>query len=83
MIIDAALLSTKRPSDFSLTEETSQIRRRLRAALFPIDPIPRWSPANRTSQAFHAGIGFGMSPAKPDYDGPGLDRVAFTLPLDR
>ncbi|RII12402.1 Mycothiol acetyltransferase [Streptomyces sp. YIM 130001] len=39
------------------------------------------SPQNTASRAFHARLGFTVSPVKPDYDGPGLDRVAFTLDL--
>ncbi|MGW0904254.1 GNAT family N-acetyltransferase [Streptomyces sp. NPDC002853] len=39
------------------------------------------SPQNSASQAFHARLGFTVSSLKPDYDGPGLDRVAFTLDL--
>lgn len=39
------------------------------------------SPGNSTSRAFHARLGFTASPVLPDYDGPGLDRVAFTLSL--
>lgn len=39
------------------------------------------SPQNSASQAFHARLGFSVSSLKPDYDGPGLDRVAFTLDL--
>ncbi|MFG2821186.1 GNAT family N-acetyltransferase [Kitasatospora sp. NPDC048365] len=40
------------------------------------------SPENTGSQAFHARLGFTASPVRPDYDGPGLDRVVFTLELD-
>lgn len=40
------------------------------------------SPQNTASQAFHARLGFTVSTMKPDYDGPGLDRVAFTIDLD-
>ncbi|MGB8942320.1 MAG: GNAT family N-acetyltransferase [Streptomyces sp.] len=40
------------------------------------------SPQNTASQAFHARLGFMVSTMKPDYDGPGLDRVAFTIDLD-
>ncbi|MGW7069233.1 N-acetyltransferase family protein [Streptomyces sp. NPDC054855] len=39
------------------------------------------SPQNTASQAFHARLGFTVSSVKPDYDGPGLDRVTFTLDL--
>ncbi|MEU6003677.1 GNAT family N-acetyltransferase [Streptomyces sp. NPDC047197] len=39
------------------------------------------SPQNTASQSFHARLGFAASDVKPDYDGPGLDRVAFTLDL--
>jgi N-acetylglutamate synthase-like GNAT family acetyltransferase len=48
------------------------------------------SPSNVTSQAFHQGIGFELDasetvvdglPVQRDYDGPGIDRVAFTLQL--
>ncbi|MGW6026165.1 N-acetyltransferase family protein [Streptomyces sp. NPDC055099] len=39
------------------------------------------SPQNSASQAFHAKLGFTVSNLKPDYDGPGLDRVTFTLDL--
>ncbi|MFI6582678.1 GNAT family N-acetyltransferase [Embleya sp. NPDC050493] len=47
------------------------------------------SPGNAGSRRFHARLGFetlpdaGGSPVRPDYDGPGLDRVAFTLDLTR
>jgi ribosomal protein S18 acetylase RimI-like enzyme len=41
------------------------------------------SPENAASQAFHARLGFMAAPAQPDYDGPGLDRVAFTVDLAR
>jgi ribosomal protein S18 acetylase RimI-like enzyme len=41
------------------------------------------SPENTASQAFHARLGFMAAPAQPDYDGPGLDRVAFTVDLAR
>ena len=49
------------------------------------------SPSNRTSQAFHTGIGFEIDPGETiegvevqrDYDGPGVDRVTFTRRLDR
>ena len=49
------------------------------------------SPANTTSQAFHTGMGFEIDASEtlrdgvrvqPDYDGPGIDRVSFTLRLD-
>jgi GNAT superfamily N-acetyltransferase len=39
------------------------------------------SPANTASRAFHGRLGFAASPVLPDYDGPGLDRVAFTRSL--
>ncbi|MFC8130670.1 GNAT family N-acetyltransferase [Streptomyces sp. NPDC057302] len=39
------------------------------------------SPQNTASQAFHTRLGFTVSTVKPDYDGPGLDRVAFTIDL--
>lgn len=39
------------------------------------------SPENAGSQAFHARLGFTASEILPDYDGPGLARVAFTRPL--
>jgi GNAT superfamily N-acetyltransferase len=48
------------------------------------------SPANRTSQAFHTGIGFAIDAGdaeidgvavQRDYDGPGVDRVTFTRGL--
>ncbi|MEV2251662.1 GNAT family N-acetyltransferase [Streptomyces sp. NPDC050147] len=39
------------------------------------------SPQNTASQAFHARLGFTVSTVKPDYDGPGLDRVTFTFDL--
>ncbi|MFD9635295.1 GNAT family N-acetyltransferase [Streptomyces violascens] len=39
------------------------------------------SPENTASQAFHTRLGFSASEVKADYDGPGLDRVAFTLDL--
>ncbi|MFF7300518.1 GNAT family N-acetyltransferase [Streptomyces sp. NPDC008265] len=39
------------------------------------------SPENTASQAFHARLGFTPSTVKPDYDGPGLDRVAFVIDL--
>jgi len=47
------------------------------------------SPGNAGSRQFHERLGFetlpgaGDSPIQPDYDGPGLDRVAFTLDLTR
>jgi ribosomal protein S18 acetylase RimI-like enzyme len=41
------------------------------------------SPQNTTSQAFHARLGFTVSAVKPDYDGPGLDRVAFAIDLKK
>ncbi|MCE6998276.1 GNAT family N-acetyltransferase [Saccharothrix sp. S26] len=40
------------------------------------------SPGNTASRAFHDRLGFTTSPVLPDYDGPGLDRVAFTRELD-
>ncbi|MER5895407.1 GNAT family N-acetyltransferase [Streptomyces sp. NPDC001876] len=39
------------------------------------------SPENVASQAFHTRLGFAASAVQPDYDGPGLDRVAFTIDL--
>ncbi|MEU6553857.1 GNAT family N-acetyltransferase [Streptomyces sp. NPDC046915] len=39
------------------------------------------SPQNTASQAFHTRLGFTVSPVRPDYDGPGLDRVTFTRDL--
>jgi GNAT superfamily N-acetyltransferase len=36
------------------------------------------SPANTPSIAFHTALGFTVSPVRPDYDGPGNDRVGFT-----
>ncbi|WP_329126922.1 GNAT family N-acetyltransferase [Streptomyces sp. NBC_01465] len=39
------------------------------------------SPENAASRAFHTRLGFASSTVKPDYDGPGLDRVAFTIDL--
>jgi GNAT superfamily N-acetyltransferase len=36
------------------------------------------SPVNTASIAFHTGLGFAVSPVRPDYDGPGNDRVCFT-----
>ncbi|WP_246212294.1 GNAT family N-acetyltransferase [Streptomyces abyssomicinicus] len=41
------------------------------------------SPENTASQAFHTRLGFMAAPTRPDYDGPGLDRVAFTVDLGR
>ncbi|WP_308798031.1 GNAT family N-acetyltransferase [Streptomyces sp. UH6] len=41
------------------------------------------SPENTASQAFHTRLGFTAAPTQPDYDGPGLDRVAFTVDLGR
>ncbi|MGZ3097148.1 GNAT family N-acetyltransferase [Streptomyces sp. H72] len=41
------------------------------------------SPQNTASQAFHARLGFIAAPTQRDYDGPGLDRVAFTVDLAR
>jgi N-acetylglutamate synthase-like GNAT family acetyltransferase len=49
------------------------------------------SPRNATSRAFHRGMGFELDPSEDevdgipvqrDYDGPGIDRVTFTLRLD-
>jgi predicted GNAT superfamily acetyltransferase len=49
------------------------------------------SPSNTTSQAFHRGMGFEIDPGETvrdgvavqrDYDGPGIDRVTFTLSLE-
>ncbi|MFJ4839369.1 GNAT family N-acetyltransferase [Streptomyces sp. NPDC088746] len=39
------------------------------------------SPENTASRAFHTRLGFTASAVKPDYDGPGLDRMAFTISL--
>ena len=39
------------------------------------------SPGNTSSRAFHDRLGFTASPVVPNYDGPGLDRVTFTLRL--
>ncbi|MFE6162518.1 GNAT family N-acetyltransferase [Streptomyces sp. NPDC056486] len=39
------------------------------------------SPQNTASRSFHTRLGFTVSPVKPNYDGPGLDRVAFTIDL--
>jgi GNAT superfamily N-acetyltransferase len=39
------------------------------------------SPGNAASRAFHDRLGFTASPVVVDYDGPGLDRVAFTREL--
>lgn len=39
------------------------------------------SPENVASRAFHTRLGFAASAVKTDYDGPGLDRVAFTIDL--
>ncbi|MBM9623869.1 GNAT family N-acetyltransferase [Streptomyces zhihengii] len=39
------------------------------------------SPENSSSQAFHVRLGFTASAVKPDYDGPGLDRVTFSIEL--
>ncbi|ANB10661.1 acetyltransferase [Streptomyces ambofaciens] len=41
------------------------------------------SPENTASQAFHARLGFIATPTQRDYDGPGLDRVAFVVDLGR
>ena len=49
------------------------------------------SPANTTSRAFHTGMGFAIDASETvvdglavqrDYDGPGVDRVAFTRLLE-
>ena len=49
------------------------------------------SPSNTTSQAFHVAMGFTLDasetmregvPVQLDYDGPGIDRVSFTLLLE-
>jgi len=49
------------------------------------------SPENKTSLAFHTGLGFVLDPSetvsggiavKRDYDGPGVDRIAFSRSLD-
>ena len=39
------------------------------------------SPINTPSIAFHTALGFTVSPVRPDYDGPGHDRVCFTRTL--
>ncbi|MGW2276552.1 N-acetyltransferase family protein [Streptomyces sp. NPDC001770] len=39
------------------------------------------SPENIASRAFHTRLGFAASAVQPDYDGPGLDRVTFTIEL--
>ncbi|MFF1699473.1 GNAT family N-acetyltransferase [Streptomyces sp. NPDC058257] len=39
------------------------------------------SPQNTASRSFHTRLGFTISSVKPNYDGPGLDRVAFTIDL--
>ncbi|MFG2291961.1 GNAT family N-acetyltransferase [Streptomyces sp. NPDC048603] len=39
------------------------------------------SPGNAGSRAFHTRLGFTASEPLPDYDGPGLDRVAFHIDL--
>ena len=36
---------------------------------------------NTRSIAFHAALGFTVGPVRPDHDGPGNDRVCFTLTL--
>ena len=36
---------------------------------------------NTQSIAFHAALGFDVSPVRADYDGPGHDRVCFTRRL--
>jgi ribosomal protein S18 acetylase RimI-like enzyme len=39
------------------------------------------SPENTASQAFHTRLGFTATAVRPDYDGPGLDRVTFSIDL--
>ncbi|RKS06388.1 ribosomal protein S18 acetylase RimI-like enzyme [Nocardiopsis sp. Huas11] len=39
------------------------------------------SPANERSIAFHGAFGFTVTGPHPDYDGPGVDRMAFELRL--
>ncbi len=39
------------------------------------------SPQNTASQSFHARLGFTVSAVRPDYDGPGFDRVTFSIDL--
>jgi ribosomal protein S18 acetylase RimI-like enzyme len=39
------------------------------------------SPVNTQSITFHTALGFTVGPIVPDYDGPGHDRVCFTLAL--
>ncbi|MER6677548.1 GNAT family N-acetyltransferase [Streptomyces sp. NPDC000983] len=39
------------------------------------------SPENSSSRAFHTRLGFTASAVQPDYDGPGLDRVTFSIDL--
>jgi predicted GNAT superfamily acetyltransferase len=48
------------------------------------------SPSNTTSKAFHTSLGFAIDPSdeivdgvpvQRDYDGPGIDRVTFTLTI--
>ena len=39
------------------------------------------SPINEQSVTFHSALGFTVGPTVPDYDGPGHDRVCFTLTL--
>jgi ribosomal protein S18 acetylase RimI-like enzyme len=39
------------------------------------------SPVNTPSIAFHRALGFAVGPVRPDYDGPGDDRVCFTRML--
>ncbi|MGW6877387.1 N-acetyltransferase family protein [Streptomyces xanthophaeus] len=39
------------------------------------------SPENTASRAFHTRLGFTASGVQPDYDGPRLDRVTFTIDL--
>lgn len=38
-------------------------------------------PQNTASIAFHTAVGFEVGPVRPDYDGPGDDRVCFTRTL--
>ncbi|MEU1125312.1 GNAT family N-acetyltransferase [Streptomyces sp. NPDC005899] len=39
------------------------------------------SPQNTASRDFHTRLGFTASAVRADYDGPGLDRVAFSIDL--
>lgn len=39
------------------------------------------SPQNATSIGFHQAMGFSVSAPRPDYDGPGYDRVCFERSL--